>query len=149
MCQCSTDPFEFTANNTFFVLDDDVNGRNRIAVHGIPKPKLWWGCVKVYERVPFSVLNTRIAPSPHPAARNLPSGENLVQNTSEGQSLQRFNRVSDVSNNKNYLIVIKGAKRFTLVSNILYLVCNTEKLLVSLPDINLFETFAVYFNQVK
>ena len=35
---------------------------------------------------------TRMAPSPHPAANSLPSGENLVQNTSEGQSLRRHKK---------------------------------------------------------
>jgi hypothetical protein len=36
---------------------------------------------------------TLIAPSPHPAARNLPSGENLTQNTSLELSLIVTNNI--------------------------------------------------------
>ena len=36
----------------------------------------------------MSGVRTRTAPSPQPAAKNLPSVENRTQNTSDGQSLE-------------------------------------------------------------
>ena len=76
ICQCWTVPAALAARNTFLVrLLVASGGRNFKAMVGndklLPPSKL-----KASE--PLSVLNTRIPPSPHAAARYLPSGANLT-----------------------------------------------------------------------
>ena len=84
MCQCWMTPAAVTATSTFLVLLIVVGGRNRSEVQG--RARLLPLC-RLYASLPVATLKTRIAPSPQPADRNLPSGENRTQNTSEELSL--------------------------------------------------------------
>jgi hypothetical protein len=67
MCQCCTTPAALAAKNTFFVRAlVPSGGRNRNAVVG---NATFDPLCKLNAMLPFVVLNTRIAPSPHPAAK--------------------------------------------------------------------------------
>ena len=54
----------------------------------VGKPALPSTLFKLYRSLPSELSNTRMAPSPQPAAMSLPSGENRVTKTSEGLSLE-------------------------------------------------------------
>ena len=61
-------PLALAARRTFFVREPSPVGRNRKIVHGRPLDDVVFS---VCDTVPVLALNTRTAPSPHPAARYL------------------------------------------------------------------------------
>mmetsp|Transcript_388 Transcript_388/g.1369 ORF Transcript_388/g.1369 Transcript_388/m.1369 type:complete len:258 (-) Transcript_388:485-1258(-) len=78
ICQCSMAPAALPVSSTFLVRSL-LKGRNRRIVAGrLPAV----GLSSVWESVPVCALKTRTAPSPQPAAKYLPSGENLTEKTS-------------------------------------------------------------------
>mmetsp|Transcript_38918 Transcript_38918/g.62679 ORF Transcript_38918/g.62679 Transcript_38918/m.62679 type:complete len:125 (-) Transcript_38918:101-475(-) len=100
-CQCDTDPFAFTASKTFLVFEAPI-GLKRRPVTGIDSLTLLLR--NSYASLPFEELYTLIVPSPQPAARSFPSGENLVEKTSLGLSLTVYNGI------KRFVDIVLGAK---------------------------------------